>query len=272
MEGNLGKQASSYADLGPHAVTLLIYGTRLFRDWLSQRSWQCESITLSGGTDCYQSTERDFTLTRQCLEVALEFRQPISIVTKNVLVLRDLDLLKKMAELKLIQVNISITSLSQELIRRMEPRTSSPMARLRAVSELSKARISTCALISPIIPGLNDIEIPRLLQAVSDAGAAVARNTVLRLPGVVGEIFLCWLRRKLPHKASLVESRIQQIRGGKLNDSRFGKRMSGEAELAKQIRRTFAVFAKRYGLDNSLPPLDTSQLRQPGDQRQRRLF
>lgn len=244
---------------------------RLFTNWLKQPKWQGDPITLSGATDCYQGCERDLKLTRQCLEVALEFRQPLSIVTKNHLVLRDLDLLSQLAARNLVHVNISVTSLDQPLTKRMEPRTSSPAARLEAIQQLVENHVPTCALIAPIIPGLTDFEIPRLLEAVQSAGAYSARHTVLRLPGVVQDVFLDWLDRELPERANLIRSRLKSVRGGKWNDSRFHSRMSGEGEMAKQIQQTFHVVARRLGL-GSLPPLSSSHFRRPGVDRQRRLF
>lgn len=255
--------------------TKLLYKPRsaeLLRKWLNRKSWKCEQITLSGATDCYQGAEREFELTRQCLEVALEFRQPIAIVTKNALVLRDLDLLTEMARLRLTRVNISITTLDQHLTRLMEPRTSSPHARLAAIGELTKNGIPTRALLSPIIPGLTDIEIPTLVEAVKDAGAHSAGSTILRLPGAVEQIFLEWLRRTQPSHADRVESRIRQLRGGNMSDARFGKRMRGEGEMANQIRQTFDLFARKHGLDKPLATLNTELFGRPSDAKQRRLF
>jgi len=244
----------------------------LFHEWLNRPGWKCELITLSGVTDCYQGAEREFELTRRCLEVACACRQPIEIVTKNALVTRDLDLLAEMARQRLVRVSISITSLDQQLTSRMEPRTSSPQARLQAIQKLSAAGVPTRALLAPIIPGLNDMEIPRLLRAVSEAGGQAASYTMLRLPGVVQTIFLDWLDRFYPAKKSLIEARIRDMRGGKLNDTRFGSRMSGQGVLAEQIHEIFRVFAKRYSLYRELPPLDVTQFRKPRELRQKRLF
>ena len=244
----------------------------LFRDWLNRKSYECEPVNFAGATDCYQPVEHEFELTRQCLQVAVACNQPITIVTKNAMVLRDLDLLKQLAAKQLIQVNISITSLDQHLIRIMEPRTSYPQARLRAIRELSQSGIPVRALLSPIVPGLNDVEIPKLVQSVADAGANAVRSTVVRLPGAVQTVFFDWLSESLPQKASVVESRIRNIRSGSLHDVSFGTRMTGTGELARQIHNTCRVFAKKCGVDEELPALDNTLFRRPRDAKQGRLF
>jgi len=236
---------------------------RLFREFLCHPKWKPEIITFSGVTDCYQPAERKFRLTQQCLEVALEARQPVSIITKNALVARDLDLLREMAAQRLIRVNISITTLDTVLARTMEPRTSSPAARLRAMESLSAAGVPVHAMVAPIIPGLNDSEIPAILQAVSAAGGHGAGMTVLRLPLSVLPVFRDWLARTHPHLQDKIESRIRACRGGKLNSSTFGDRMRGEGEFAEQIRKTFQVFRKRHGLDQEGAAFDFSRFRPP---------
>ena len=244
----------------------------LFCDWLRDRRGHCEPVMLSGATDCYQPAEKEFEITRACLDVALEYRQPVSIVTKNALILRDVEVLKQLAAHGLVHVAISLTSLDQELTRRMEPRTSSPRARLRAIQVLTSFGIPTWVFLAPIIPGLNDFEIPALLAAAKDVHAGSAKMTVVRLPGPVENVFLEWLTSVLPSKAHLIESRIRQIRNGALYNSSFGTRMSGTGELASQIRNTFNVFSQKHGLGGTLPPLDTTQFRRPGEQAQLRLF
>ena len=235
----------------------------LLRAHLSRDSWACEPIMLSGVTDCYQPAERQFQLTRRCLEVALEFRQPICIVTKNALVTRDLDLLRPMAELGIVSVALSINSLDQSLTRVMEPRTSSPQARLRAIEELSRAGVPAMAMVAPVIPGLNDSEIPAVLKAARDRGASAASYVLLRLPLTVKPVFLEWLERTQPLKKDRVESRIRSTRNGGLNNSEFGTRMKGTGEIADQIKQTFQVFARRYGLDQKQEPLDCSKFQVP---------
>ena len=246
---------------------------KLFRDWLNRPNWLPETVVMSGVTDCYQPIEREHRLTRQCLEVALEARLPMGIITKNALVTRDIDVLSEMAKLGLVRVAISITTLDQELTRVMEPRTSSPEARLRAIRELSGAGVPTVVMVAPIIPGLNDSEMPAILAAAAAAGASFASHTVLRLPLTVKPVFLEWLARERPEKQEVVESRIRSTREGELNASEFGKRMSGSGPIADQIHQTFKVFARRNGLDGKYVPLDASQFQPPkSSSGQMRLF
>jgi DNA repair photolyase len=235
----------------------------LFRDALASPSWSPEPIMLSGVTDCYQPAEQRFRLTRGCLEVALEAKQPMCIITKNALVTRDLDLLAEMASRRLVSVALSVTTLDAKLAREMEPRTSSPAARLRAMAELSAAGVPTTVMVAPVIPGLNDTEIPAILAEAKGQGASSARFVLLRLPLTVRPVFLDWLERTHPTKKQMIEGRIRATRDGKLNESSFGKRMRGTGEIADQIGRTFEVFARRFGLDRGNLELDTTQFRPP---------
>ncbi len=245
----------------------------LFRDFLSRKKWKPEVIAMSGVTDAYQPVEAKFRLARQLLETAAEAFQPISIITKNALILRDLDVISRMAAADLVHVNMSITTLDAGLARSMEPRTSTPAARLAAVKGLSEAGVPVRVLTAPIIPGLNDSEIPALLSAAKDAGAQDAGYTMLRLPLTVAPVFLEWLNRTQPTRAARVEGRIREVRGGKLNDSEFGSRMSGAGEIARQISDMFRIFAKKYGLDGGLPAYDCTRFRPPRDRYgQRSLF
>jgi DNA repair photolyase len=235
----------------------------LFRDFLQREQWVPEPIGMAGVTDPYQPAERQFLLTRRCLEVAAEAFQPIALITKNALVLRDLDILRRMAAANLVQVNVSLTTLDASLARSMEPRTSTPAARLRAIRGLREAGVPVRVLMAPVIPGLTDCEIPALLAAAKDAGAQAAGYILLRLPLSVAPVFLEWLKRTQPDRAARVESRIREVRGGRLNDSEFGTRMRGTGELARQIAGLFRLFAKRYGLDGRLPAIDCTQFRPP---------
>jgi DNA repair photolyase len=227
----------------------------LFRAFLSRDRWVPEPIVIAPNTDAYQPGERQFRLTRRCLEVAAEFRQPIAMITKNALVLRDLDILGPMAEEGLIHVHVSVTTLDAELARAMEPRTSTPEARLRAIRGLTEAGVPTAVMVAPVIPGLTDNEIPAILQAAKEAAAQGASYGLLRLPLTVAPVFQEWLRRCYPDRAQRVESRIRSVRDGKLNSSQFGERMRGSGELARQISAMFKVFARKQGLDRPLPPL-----------------
>lgn len=234
---------------------------KLFRDFLSKDAWQPEVIVFSGVTDCYQPAERQFRLTRQCLEVALECRLPVGIVTKNALVVRDLDLLSEMALHHLVHVNVSITTLNPDLARVMEPRTSIPSARLRAIQMLSQAGVPTRVMVAPIIPGLNDSEIPNVLEAAKSAGALSASSILLRLPLTVEPVFREWLSRTQPLKVQKVEALIRETREGRLSNAEWGKRMVGSGPIAEQIRSLFRVFIQKFELDRPLPPLDFSQFR-----------
>ena len=238
----------------------------LLRDWLCREGYVPEAITLSGVTDCYQPVERKLRLTRRCLEVAREACQPIAVITKNGLVTRDVDLFGDMAKLGTVSVGVSVTSLDQSLTRVMEPRTSSPAARLEAIATLSLAGVPVHVLVAPVVPGLTDHEIPAILRAASEAGARSASYVLLRLPMTVEPVFLEWLARALPDRRSVVESRIRSTRGGDLYESGFGVRMRGEGPIAEQIGRTFELFAKRFGLktgESRQAELDCSRFRRP---------
>lgn len=245
----------------------------LLRDWLARDEYVPEWIAFSGVTDCYQPCERKFELTRRCLQVAAECGQPIGIVTKNALVARDLDVLQPMAERRTVRVMLSITTLDAELARTLEPRTSSPEARLRTIRELSAAGVEVGVMIGPVIPGLNDVEIPAILQAAKEAGAVMASYVLLRLPLTVRPVFTDWLAKALPSKKDKIESLIRQCRGGEMNDSQFGRRRLGEGQIAEQIAQTFRVFAKKYNLDRTVPPLETRFFEHPTPSSgQQRLF
>jgi DNA repair photolyase len=234
-----------------------------FREFLTRPGWAGEPIALSGVTDCYQPAERHYRLTRGCLEVALQAGQPMMIITKNALVVRDLDILAPMAKHALIHVNLSITTLDSDLARSMEPRTSTPIARLRACRELADAGVPVRVLVAPVIPGLNDAEIPAILEAARSAGATSAGFTLLRLPLTVAPVFIDWLEREQPGRAKKVLDRLREARDGRLNDPEFGSRMRGSGERAGKIRDLFRIFRKRHGLDGPLPPLDSSGFRPP---------
>ena len=235
----------------------------LFAQWLARPAWKPETIVFSGVTDCYQPAEREFRLTRGCLQVAAECRQPVSIVTKNALITRDLDLLTDLAQYNCIRVAVSITSLQPELARSMEPRTSTPAARLATLEKLNAAGISTLVMVAPVIPGLNDSEVPAILEAARDAGAQGAAFVLLRLPWAVEGVFFAWLDRFVPDQAAKVQALVRSTRDGRTNDTRFGRRMRGTGPLAEQIADTFKVFARKYGLDQNPAPLDSSRFRPP---------
>lgn len=221
----------------------------LLRDFLARPGWQPETIAFSGVTDCYQPAEREFRVTRACIEVAAECRQPIGVITKNALVTRDIDVLQKLARYNAIRVSLSITSLDPQLARHMEPRTSSPEARLRAIRELTAAGIPTNVMAAPIIPGLNDSELPAILTAAREAGAQWAGYVLLKLPTTVKDVFTDWLRRNYPDRAEKVESLIRSTRAGKLNDSEFGRRQVGTGQIADLIASTFDLWTRKFGFN-----------------------
>lgn len=235
----------------------------LFRDWLNRPNYKCQTVMLSGVTDCYQPVERKLGITRQCIEVASEAYQPISIITKNSLVTRDIDLLRELADQDLCRAAISINSLDQSLTKRLEPACTAPAARLDAIASLTSAKIPVHAMIAPIIPGINDHEIPSVLKAVSEAGAKSASFIMVRLPLSVETVFLNWLKRHQPTHAAKVESRLRAIRQGKLNQGEYGLRMRGTGPIAEQISALFHVHRKRYGLTETLPALRTDVFRPP---------
>jgi DNA repair photolyase len=246
----------------------------LFREWLSRDKYEPEVVMLSGVTDCYQPAERQFRLTRGCLEVARDAGQPMGIVTKNALVTRDLDILADMAARRLVGVAISVTSLKPELTAQLEPRSSRPEARLRAIRELSSAGVPVRVMAAPIIPGLTDTETPAILQAAREAGARFASYTLVRLPWTVRPVFQEWLDRTQSEAVrDKISSLILHTRDGKWNDANFGSRMRGQGAIADQINATFKVFRAKLGYEQESPELDTSQFRPPvGRDGQMRLF
>ncbi len=235
----------------------------LLRQELSSPKWKPQELAMSGVTDCYQPVERRLKLTRRCLAVLAEFRNPVSIITKNYLVTRDLDLLRELAAHRAVHVNISINSLDTDLARRLEPRASSPRQRLAAVETLAGAGVPVGVLVAPVIPVLNEPEMPAVLKAAKAAGAAWAFTEVLRLPLTVAPIFQDWLERNVPEKKEKILGRIRAIRGGKLNDSRFGSRMRGEGIFADQIERMFEVARRKEGFPEDAPEMSAASFRRP---------
>ncbi len=222
----------------------------LFRKWMrSRRPDEIESVMLSGVTDPYQPAERHFELSRGCLVAALEFRHPVSLITKNRLITRDLDILGDLAARELVHVALSVTSLDQRLTRVLEPRTSSPQARLQTISELSRAGVPVSVMVAPVIPGLNDEEIPAILKAVAEAGARAAGYVPIRLPLTVEPVFTEWLERHYPDRVEKILNRIRSLRDGKLNDATFGRRLRGQGIWADQFRELFRVFCNAAGLE-----------------------
>ncbi len=235
----------------------------LFHEWLARDGYEPGPIMFSGVTDCYQPAERRLELTRRCLQVAQEFGQPVCIVTKNALVVRDLGILTEMAARQLCAVAVSLTSLDPEFTATLEPRTSRPLARLRAMKALSDAGVPVTVMTAPIIPGLNDSELPKLLEAAKDHGATSAGYVLLRLPWTVKPVFLDWLERTQPTKKSRILKLIQSTRDGKLYQSEFGVRGRGTGPIAEQIEQTFRIFKQKLGLNEPRRGLSLDHFRPP---------
>jgi DNA repair photolyase len=235
----------------------------LLRRELSSPKWKPQTLAMSGVTDCYQPIERRLQLTRRCLAVLAEFRNPVSIVTKNYLVTRDIDLLRELAAHHAVTVHLSINSLDGELARKLEPRAASPSLRLAAVEALAGAGVPVGVLVAPVIPALNDHEIPSVLAAAKAAGAGWADTEILRLPLTVAPIFEQWLERNVPGKKEKILGRIRAMRGGKLNDPRFGSRMRGEGVFADQISQMFHVARRKAGLPEEGPEMSAAAFRRP---------
>jgi len=231
---------------------------KLLEKKLQSRNWQGNTIVFSGNTDCYQPIERKLKITRKCLEIMLKWKNPTGIITKNSLVLRDLDILKEMAQLNIISVNISITSLLEDTRKLLEPRTASIKQRLKTVEVLSENGIPVNVMMAPIIPSLNSHEILPMVKKVSELGARSVAYTIVRLNGQIAEIFKDWAYKTIPDKAERILNQIAECHGGRLNDSRFGVRMRGEGTIALQIKNTMEIAKKKYLKGRKMPKLDAS--------------
>ncbi|WP_108245480.1 PA0069 family radical SAM protein [Muricauda brasiliensis] len=238
---------------------------------IKHKNWKAHTIVLSGNTDCYQPAEQKFEITRKCLEVFLKYRHPVGIITKNALVLRDLDILSELNENQLIGVNVSVTSLSEKTRRKLEPRTASIQKRLKTIQVLSENKIPVNAMLAPMIPGINSHELLPLAKAVADHGALSFGLTVVRLNGAIGQIFSDWIRKAMPDRAEKVLHQIQDCHGGTVNDSRFGTRTKGEGVIAEQIHEMAHIARKRYFNDRNFPSLNT-ELHEQYKDGQMRLF
>ena len=236
---------------------------RLLARELSRPGYVARPIALGSNTDPYQPVERRLGITRSILEVLLEVRHPCTIVTKSALVLRDLDLLCAMARQRLVRVHLSVTTLDRRLARLMEPRAATPSRRLQAIAELAAAGVPAGVLAAPMIPGLNDAELERILEAAARAGATSAAFVLLRLPHELGALFTEWLETHYPDRARRVLALIRETRGGRLNDPRFGTRFSGEGVYAATLARRFQIAARRLGLNRPREGLDCSAFSPP---------
>lgn len=239
---------------------------------LMNKNWQVAPIMFSGNTDCYQPVERKLKITRQMLEVLLKFRHPAAMITKNSLILRDIDILKEMSQYKLVHVMVSITTLREELRQKMEPRTATAKNRLKVIEQLNKNGIPAGIMTAPIIPGLNSDEIPDLIKAAADHGADTAGYTIVRLNGTIGNIFKDWIHKNYPDRAEKVLHHIENVHGGQLNDSRFGTRMRGEGNIAQSINQLFKMAVKKHLAGRDKFEFDLSAFRRPGEVQQLELF
>lgn len=235
----------------------------LLRKEMSSSRWKPDVIAMSGVTDCYQPAERKFQLTRRCLEVLAEFRNPVCIVTKNFLVTRDVDHLERLAGQQAAAVFVSVTSLDPELSARMEPRASLPDHRLAAIRTLREHGIPVGVMVAPIVPALTDSEIPAIIAAAAQAGAQYAGFVIMRLPFAVAPLFENWLGHHFPDRKEAVLNRVRSMRGGRLNDPNFGSRMRGEGIHAEQIAKMFDVASRKHGIGGRSPPLSTANFRPP---------
>ncbi len=231
----------------------------LLRQLFRSKSWQPAPIMISGNTDCYQPVERQLRLTRQLLQICLEHGNPVSILTKNALVLRDLDVLRPMAERRLVHVGLSVTTLDENLRRQLEPRTVTIATRLRTLERLAEAGIPTFGMAAPIIPMLNSHEIPRLVEALAGVGVSGVGYTVVRLNGANGLLFRSWLDTHYPDRADRVMNAIADCHGGRVSDSRWGVRTRGEGAVAEQIAQLFAVAKRRHLGERTWPAHDLAQ-------------
>ncbi len=226
---------------------------QLLETYFNKKNYQPATIVLSGNTDCYQPIEKKLKITRALLEVFLKYKHPVSIITKNNLILRDLDLVAALAKLGLIHVNVSITSLSEDLRQKLEPRTVTAAGRLNVIKKLSEAGVPARVMVAPVIPGLNSHEIADIIKAAASCGAVDARYTIVRLNGAIGPIFTDWIYKAFPGQAEKVLHQIENCHGGKLNDSRWGTRKTGDGQIAVSIQQIFTLACKKYLNGREMP-------------------
>ena len=236
---------------------------QLLRKELSAKRYEPTTLSISGVTDCYQPAEKQFQITRQCIEVLAEFGNPCGVITKSHLVTRDIDLLASLAARNAAVVILSVTTLDADLSSRLEPRAASPKRRLAAIEALSRAGIPTGVMVAPVIPGLTDHEMPAILEAAAEAGARFCGFVPVRLPLEVAPLFVDWLDRHYPDRRNKVLNRIRSLRGGKLNDSNFHTRMVGQGVWSEQFKTMFDVAKRRAGIDKPFPELSTAHFRKP---------
>lgn len=247
-------------------IIVKINAPQLLRKQLMHPKWEVMPIMLSGNTDCYQPAERKYRLTRGLLEVCNEFNQPVGILTKNSAIINDKDILQEMARKNLVRAMVSITSFNEELRRVMEPRTATALQRLKVIEELSNAGVRMGIMMGPMIPGLNEHEMQRIMKAASDAGATFTAYTFIRLNGAIKFLFHDWLYKNFPDRADRVWHLIEQSHDGKVNDSRWGLRMRGEGSIADIVAQQYAKYGKMYNMNEGRTGLDTTSFKRPGQQ------
>jgi DNA repair photolyase len=247
-------------------IVVKMNAPQMLRKFLLNPKWECMPIMLSGNTDCYQPAEQHYRLTRRLLEVCLEFNQPVGILTKNSWIIKDKDVLQSMAKKDLVSAMVSVTSFNEDLRRVMEPRTTTAKQRLKVIEELSNAGIRTGIMMGPMIPGLNEHEMQRIMKAGKDNGATFTAYTFIRLNGAVKFLFHDWLYKNFPDRADKVWHLIEQSHNGKVNDSRWGVRMRGEGSIAELVAQQYKKYGKLYGMNVEEWELDTSKFRRPGQQ------
>ncbi len=237
----------------------------LLEKFLLNPRWKVAPISLSGNTDCYQPLEKKMEITRRLLEVFVKYRHPVGLITKNSLILRDLDLLQDLAKESLVRVYISITTLNEDLRRKMEPRTASASKRLDTIRQLTEAGVPVGVMSAPIIPGLNHHEIPQILKESAANGAVGAGMTAVRLNGKVGDVFGDWLRKNFPDRYQKVMHQVAEMHGGTINDSQFGRRMRGEGPIAGMIQQLFRHSRSKYFRDREFPEFNLMAFRRGGN-------
>lgn len=237
---------------------------RLLEAELGKPGWEPKPLAMSGVTDPYQPLEKELAVTRQCLEVLARCRNPVMIITKNAGVLRDLDLLRELARWDCVSVSLSVNSLDADLARGMEPRTSSPRQRLDAVRLLNEAGVPAGVLAGPVIPGLNDTELPAVIQAANEVGARWVTYVPLRLPGATAEVFCEWLEREQPGKAHRILDRLKSLRGGKMNSTKFGERFRGQGPWAGELKHLYQLGCLKAGFKEKPIQLSTAHFIPPG--------
>ena len=239
---------------------------QLLRKFLMHPKWDATPIMLSGNTDCYQPAEQKYRLTRGLLEVCNEFNQAAGILTKNSWILKDIDLLQEMAKKRLVSAMVSITSFNEDLRRVMEPRTTTAKQKLKVINELSKAGVRMGVMMGPMIPGLNEHEMQRIMKAAKENGATFTAYTFIRLNGAIKILFRDWLFKNFPDRADKVWHLVESSHNGQVNDNRFGVRMRGEGAIAQMVAQQYKKYGKLYGMNAEEWHLNTSIFRRPGEQ------